>query len=128
MINIDYLGNTHSVILRPRQISSLSSPKWLFELYNKNTKTSILFIVPDISLNEGSYSEYELRNVASGATGGSFIGDPGEYLVTIRDTEYNNPTIASASSILTTDTMRIWGTASPTIITATQSNTYIYYK
>jgi len=130
MINLNYLGITASVILRPRQISELTDPKYLFEIYNKNSKVSILFITPDVSLAPGLYQEFEFRNVATGATSGSFVADPGEYLVTVRDTLYTNPTIASASSILITDTLRIHGSASPTIVSFTQSNTntFVYYK
>lgn len=131
MINLNHLGNTASVIIHGlRQISEVTNPNFLFELYNKNSKVSILFITPDISLTPGLYSEFEFRSVASGATAGNFIGDVGEYLVTVRDTLYTNPTIASASSILVTDTCRIVGTSKPIIVSFTQSNTntIVYYK
>jgi len=129
MINLEYQGSTASVILRLRQISELTNPKFLFELYNKNSRISNFFITPDVSLAPGLYQEFEFRNVATGATSGNFIGEIGEYLITIRDTEFDNPTVASASSILMYETMRVYGPELPTIdsYSATDTMTFSYY-
>lgn len=85
----------------------------------------------DISVAPGLYQEFEWRNGVNGLTQGQFIGDIGEYKVTIYDTEYQyNTSIASASNILMYDVMRVYGTSSPTYISYTQSDSmqFVYYS
>lgn len=131
MINIEHQGSTTSVILRLRQISELATPYYIFSLKNKNSKEVINMTADDISVAPGLYQEFEWRNGVNGLTAGQFIGDIGEYKVTIYDTQYQyNTSIASASSILLYDTMRVYGTSSPTYISYTQSDSmqYVYYS
>lgn len=131
MINIEHQGSTTSVILRLRQISELATPYYIFSLENKNSKEVINMTADDISVAPGLYQEFEWRNGVNGLTQGQFIGDIGEYKVTIYDTEYQyNTSIASASNILMYDVMRVYGTSSPTYISYTQSDSmqYIYYS
>ena len=131
MINIEHQGSTTSVILRLRQISELTTPYYIFSMENKNSKEVINMTADDISFAPGLYQEFEWRNGVNGLTAGQFIGDIGEYKITIYDTQYQyNTSIASASSILMYDTMRVYGTSSPTIVSYTQSDSmqYIYYS
>lgn len=131
MINIEHQGSTTSVILRLRQISELATPYYIFSMENKNSREIINMTADDISVAPGLYQEFEWRNGVNGLTAGQFIGDIGEYKITIYDTEYQyNTSIASASSILMYDTMRVYGTASPTYVSYTQSDsmTYVYYS
>lgn len=131
MINIEHQGSTTSVILRLRQISELATPYYIFSLENKNSKEVINMTADDISVAPGLYQEFEWRNGVNGLTQGQFIGDIGEYKVTIYDTEYQyNTSIASASNILMYDVMRVYGTSSPTYISYTQSDSmqFVYYS
>ena len=131
MINIEHQGSTTSVILRLRQISELATPYYIFSMENKNSREVINMTADDISVAPGLYQEFEWRNGVNGLTAGQFIGDIGEYKITIYDTEYQyNTSIASASSILMYDTMRVYGTSSPTYVSYTQSDsmTYVYYS
>ena len=131
MINIEYQGSTTSVILRLRQISQLTTPYYIFSMENKNSREIINMTADDISVAPGLYQEFEWRNGVNGLTQGQFIGDIGEYKVTIYDTEYQyNTSIASASNILMYDVMRVYGTSSPTYISYTQSDSmqFVYYS
>lgn len=131
MINIEHQGSTTSVILRLRQISELATPYYIFSLENKNSREIINMTADDISVAPGLYQEFEWRNGVNGLTQGQFIGDIGEYKVTIYDTEYQyNTSIASASNILMYDVMRVYGTSSPTYISYTQSDSmqFVYYS
>jgi len=131
VINIEHQGSTNSVILRLRQISELATPYYIFSLENKNSKEVINMTADDISVAPGLYQEFEWRNGVNGLTQGQFIGDIGEYKVTIYDTEYQyNTSIASASNILMYDVMRVYGTSSPTYISYTQSDSmqFVYYS
>lgn len=130
MINMDYIGATVSVILRLRQISTLVQPYYTFQLQNKNDKTDIWMSAEDQSPAQGLYQEFWLRNGVNGLTGGNFIGKIGEYSVTVYDTatRYNiDPSLIG--DVLCLDTMRIYGTSSPTINSYTQSdsNTFVTY-
>ena len=131
MINIEHQGSTTSVILRLRQISQLTTPYYIFSMENKNSREIINMTADDISVAPGLYQEFEWRNGVNGLTQGQFIGDIGEYKVTIYDTEYQyNTSIASASNILMYDVMRVYGTSSPTYISYTQSDSmqFVYYS
>ncbi len=130
MLNVEYLGGVTSVIVRPMQLSTLPTPRYyLFILENKNKKTSVYLTPSDISLNPGSYQEFEIQNGLT-ASSSMFVGDIGEYSVTIMDSRYPNTTLASASNIVWLDTMRVYGSSSPTFsyYTPTASNTFTYYK
>jgi len=130
MINIEYQGATVSYIIRPRQISNLTQPYYTFNLYNKNSRTNIVMSADDISVAPGLYQEFYLRNGVNGLTAGNFIGDIGEYKITIYDTPYQyNLNIGSVSSTLMYDTMRVYGSVQPANVgyTASDTQTYTYY-
>lgn len=131
MINIPYNGATTSVVFRLRQISTLTTPYYIFSMENKNSKQIINMTSDDVSLATGLYQEFEWRNGVNGLTQGQFVGDIGEYEITIYDTQYQyNLDLASASNILLYDTMRVYGTASPTYTSFTQSDnmTFVYFS
>lgn len=131
MINIPYNGATTSVILRLRQICQLNSPYYLFELTNLNTRGLTYMTSDDISLAPGLYQEFLVRNGVNGLTQGQFIGDIGEYNVKVYETNYQyNLSVGSASNLLIEDVMRVSGSASPTFISFTQSDsdTWVYFS
>lgn len=131
MLNIEYLGGYTSIIVRPGQVSQLVSPRYyLFKFTNKNTKVDTYMTADEVSFNPGSYQEFSIINGLT-ASNNMFIGDIGEYSVTILETAYqHNSNPASASNTVWLDTMRVFGDSKPTFTsyTPTASNTFTYYK
>lgn len=128
MISV-YQGLSSSIIFHGiRQVSSLANPYYIFDILNKNSKLHTIMTAQDISLAPGLYQEFEWKEGINGLTQGQFIADVGEYKVTVYDTLYNDLNIASASSILTVDELRVYGDTGPAITSITSGVTFVYIK
>ena len=131
MINIEK-GSSASAVFILTNLSELIQPVYyVFELINKNSNESTYITGDDLSVAIGHYNLFNWVEGVNAPTQSSFILDIGEYHINAYDTQYQyNLNIASASSLLLQDTLRVNGDANPQYISYTQSDTikYIYYE
>lgn len=131
MINIEK-GSSASAVFGLTNLSELIQPVYyIFELVNKNSNESTIITGDDLSVAIGHYNLFQWVEGTNNPTQSSFILDIGEYHIKAYDTNYQySLSIASASSLLLQDTLRINGPTNPQYISYTQSDTikYIYYE
>lgn len=124
-------SGTSSVVFRLNKISQYTTPYYIFQLENQNSKLITLFTGDDISQYPLIYNEFELVNgVSFSSTQSRFDLDSGNYFLSIYETQYQYDLNLGSASLIYTNEIKIEGDMIPTIVSFTQSDsdTIIYFE
>ena len=130
MVIINQSG-TSSVVFRLNKVSQYTQPYYIFQLQNQNSKAITTFTGDDVSPIPLSYNEFEFVNgVTFSATQSRFNLDPGMYMLSILETQYQYDINTASASLLYTGELKIEGPVQPSTIyfDDVDSDTIIYFE
>lgn len=109
-------GTSKKCLFTLKEKTTISDPYYLFTIENNNGD-EVVWSNTDNSLYKVRYNSFTFsNNVDASTSAGGFTASIGFYNYTVYESEYNNLIIASASSVVETGILEVYGTGSNSFV------------